>query len=94
MAPIASCRSMKPVMSRKGRMRVVEIAIGIGRLSPILHQLEIFRGHAFGEHFQALIGLALAGRAATVEDGHAHQLAHGRMPTILASPDWPLEKNT
>ena len=53
----------------------MQVAVHVGAAA-ILEEFAGFRQQPFGQHLQALVGLAPTGGAATVEDGNAHQFAH------------------
>ena len=56
-------------------VRVMQVAVHVGAAA-ILEEFAGLRQQPFGQHLQALVGLAPSGGAAAVEDGNAHQFAH------------------
>jgi hypothetical protein len=57
-------------------MRMVEVAILVGAAA-VLQEFHGLRQQALGQDLAALIGEAPAGGRAAVEDGYAHEFAHG-----------------
>jgi hypothetical protein len=83
-----------PVVGAVGERHVGMVGITVEiRHAPGLEECLGLREHLLTQDLEALVGLAPAGRAAAIEHGDAHQLAHGRhaddahLPGLAAAPE-------